>query len=98
MESPETKIELRNLKIEDYQDLKEAMEKAYTDYDDEPWRLKDIRLLLDKFPEGQICVCVNDQVVGCALSVIVDYDKFGDNHTYEQIVGDYTFNTHTSDG
>lgn len=98
MESPETKIELRNLKIEDYQDLKEAMEKAYTDYDDEPWRLKDIRLLLDKFPEGQICVCVNDQVVGCALSIIVDYDKFGDNHTYEQIVGDYTFNTHTEDG
>ncbi len=98
METAETKIEIRHLLIEDYKDLKNAMVEAYTDYDDEPWRLKDIRILLAKFPEGQIAVCVNDKVVGCALSIIVDYNKYGDNHRYEQIVGDYTFDTHDADG
>ena len=33
-------------------------------------------------------------MVGCALSLIVDYDKFGDDHTYRQITGNYTFSTH----
>ncbi len=98
MDTQEMKIEIRHLRIDDYKDLKSAMVEAYSDYDDEPWRLKDIRILLEKFPEGQIAVCVNDKVVGCALSIIVDYDKYGDNHTYEQIVGDYTFNTHDPDG
>ena len=37
-------------------------------------------------------------VVGCALSLIVDYKKFGDEHTYKQITGNYTFNTHSSKG
>ncbi len=98
MEPVETKIEIRHLLIEDYEDLKLAMVEAYTDYDGDPWRLKDIGVLLDKFPEGQVAVCVNDKVVGCALSLIVDYSKYGDNHTYEQIVGNYTFNTHDPDG
>lgn len=98
MDTQEMKIEIRHLRIDDYKDLKSAMVEAYTDYDDEPWRLKDIRILLDKFPEGQIGVCINDKVVGCALSIIVDYNKYGDNHTYEQIVGNYTFDTHDPDG
>ncbi len=34
----------------------------------------------------------------CALSIIVDYKKFGDEHTYKQITGNYTFNTHTRKG
>lgn len=37
-------------------------------------------------------------VVGCALSIIVDYKKFGDEHTYKQITGNYTFNTHDRKG
>jgi hypothetical protein len=40
----------------------------------------------------------NNEVVGCALSIIVDYKKFGDNHTYKQITGNYTFNTHDPKG
>ena len=32
------------------------------------------------------------------MSIIVDYDKFEHNHTYEQITGNYTFSTHTNDG
>lgn len=28
----------------------------------------------------------------------MDYDKFEDDHTYADVTGDYSFNTHTSDG
>jgi len=41
---------------------------------------------------------VNGIVAGCALSIIVDYTKYGDKHTYVQITGNYTFSTHDPNG
>lgn len=62
------------------------------------WREEQIQSLLDKFPDGQICVLINGKIAGSALSIIVDYEKFGDEHTYEQITGNYTFKTHNPEG
>jgi GNAT superfamily N-acetyltransferase len=56
--------------------------------------LETINKLINKFPQGQIVIKVDGMVVGCALSIIVDYNRFGDSHTYKQITGNYTFNTH----
>ncbi len=91
-------IEIRQLTAEDYLDLKESMMSAYADMQGSYWREPTIRRLMNLFPEGQIAVTVNEKVVGCALSIIVDYEKYGDNHTYEQITGYYTFNTHDPKG
>lgn len=91
-------IEVRHLTTEDYKDLKESMLSAYADMQGSYWREGTIQRLIDIFPEGQIAVTVNGKVVGCALSIIVEYDKFGDDHTYEQITGFYTFNTHNPKG
>ncbi len=91
-------IEVRNLTVEDYQQLKESMIQAYASMGGQYWQEKALERLISKFPEGQICVALNDKVVGCALSLIVDYRKFGDNHTYQQITGSYTFETHDPTG
>lgn len=88
------KIEVRNLRLKDYLDLKNAMIEAYAGIGGSYWKENHIKKLLKIFPEGQICVLVNGKVVACALSIIVDYEKFGDNHTYAEITGNYTFNTH----
>lgn len=94
----EIKIELRNLKLEDYLGLKQSMMEAYPGWVGGYWEKRDIKKLLSKFPEGQLCVVVNDVIAGCALSLIVDYKKFGDNHTYEKITGNETFSTHDPKG
>jgi predicted amidohydrolase/GNAT superfamily N-acetyltransferase len=90
-------ISLGFLSLDDYQELKEAMIEVYN-IEDPYWKKSEISSLIKKFPEGQIVIKVNDQIAGCALSIIVDYKKFGDNHTYRKITGNYTFNTHTDDG
>jgi predicted amidohydrolase/GNAT superfamily N-acetyltransferase len=54
--------------------------------------------LLDIFPDGQIAILVDGKVVGTALTLVIDYDKFGDDHTYEEITGNYTFDTHNPKG
>jgi len=91
-------IELSFLSYSDYQELKNAMIEAYTNLPNTYWAQQHINSLITKFPEGQVVIKVNGEIAGCALSIIVDYDKYGLNHTYKEITGNYTFNTHTPKG
>ncbi|MEH0154187.1 bifunctional GNAT family N-acetyltransferase/carbon-nitrogen hydrolase family protein [Limibacter armeniacum] len=93
----EQHIELRHLQISDYVELNEAMIQAYSGLD-MSWERKNIAKLLNIFPEGQLCIAVNGKVVASALSIIVQYGKFGDNHTFKSITGNHTFDTHDPDG
>ena len=62
------------------------------------WKKEQIASLVDKFHEGQIAIKVNGELAGCAFSIMVKYEEFANHHTYEEITGDYTFNTHSKDG
>lgn len=90
-------IELRNLRIEDFLELESSMKEAYKKLGSY-WKRHHIEKLLEIFPEGQICIVADGKIVGSALSLIVDYKRFGDKHTYEQITGNYTFDTHDPEG
>jgi len=91
-------IELKFLDLDDYQELKTAMISAYSNMPGAYWKEKHIEALIKKFPDGQVVIKINGKLAGVALSIIVDYDKFDDNHTYEQITGNYSFKTHNPDG
>jgi predicted amidohydrolase/GNAT superfamily N-acetyltransferase len=91
-------IELRTLRIDDYDRLKDMMIRSYHDWAGSHWKEPQIRTLLDRFPEGQFVILADDELVGCALSIIVDYNRFGDDHTYRQITADFTFDSHDPDG
>ncbi len=91
-------IELTYLSIDDYDALKEAMLLSYHSMPDAFWKKNHIQALIDKFPEGQVIIKVNNELAGCALSIIVDYNKFEDKHTYKEITDNYTFNTHNNNG
>ena len=91
-------IELTYLSIDDYQELKSTMIDAYTSMPNSYWKEEHIAELIKRFPEGQVVIKVNNQIAGCALSIILDYDKFDEHHTYKEITGNYSFTTHTSKG
>lgn len=91
-------IELQFLTLGDYQELKSAMIEAYSNMPNSFWGEKHIKTLIEKFPEGQVVIKINNQLAGCALSIIVDYDKFDEHHTYKELTGNYTFDTHKTDG
>ena len=91
-------IELKFLDLDDYQELKTTMISAYTNMPDSYWKEHHIKSLIQKFPEGQVVIKINGQLAGCALSIIVNYDDFEEDHTYTDITGHYSFNTHTNDG
>ena len=78
------KVELRNLQIEDYAQLAQSFTRVYADKD-VFWTHEQIEKLISIFPEGQIVTVVDDKIVGCALSIIVDYDMVKGDHTYAKI-------------
>jgi len=94
MQAKINKVELRNLEIEDYKQLKKSMIESYPEMADSYWGSEDIERLLSIFPEGQLVILVDGIVVGSALSLIVDEKLVEKRHNYQQISGDYTFSTH----
>ena len=91
------KVELRNLRMEDYDQLAGSFKRIYADHD-VFWTHAQIKKLITIFPEGQVVIVVDDKIVGCALSIIVDYNSVKGDHTYAKVTGNETFNTHKPNG
>ena len=90
-------VALRNLQMSDYDQLAKSFRRIYGDSDvfgTHAQRKK----LIPIFPEGQVVIIADDKIVGCALSIIVDYNMVKGNHTYAQVTGNETFNTHDPNG
>ena len=93
-----SKIQVRPLQIEDYQQLAQSFRRVYADGSDVFWTHEQIETLLRIFPEGQVVTVADDKIVGCALSIIVDYDLVKGDHTYAKVTGHETFSTHNPSG
>lgn len=91
-------IEISFLQMSDYEELKKVMISSYQNMPDAYWKEDQIQALIKKFPEGQVVIKINNEIAGCVLSIIVDYDTYPNNHTYKDITANYTFNSHTMKG
>ncbi len=58
-------IEIRHLRISDYEELLTSMQEAYAEMDS-VWSFENIKRLLGKFPDGQIVALADGVIVGCA--------------------------------
>ncbi len=91
-------IKLDFLTLDDYNELKQAMIESYSNMPNSYWKEQQIKRLIDIFPEGQVVIKINSQIAGVALSIRVDYSVYENNHTYKEITGNYSFNTHSHEG
>jgi predicted amidohydrolase/GNAT superfamily N-acetyltransferase len=91
-------IEIHFLKIDDYEELKDVMINSYASMPNSYWKEHHIQALINKFPEGQVIVKVNNKIAACALSIMVEYDFFMKTHTYRGITSNYTFDSHSPNG
>lgn len=91
------RLRLRQTQVEDYDDIHEIMERVYPDLDG-AWSREQFVSQIHRFPEGQICIEDHGKVVAAAISLIVEYRRFGDQHSYWQITGNGYLTTHDPDG
>lgn len=61
------------------------------------WSKTNINDLIKLFPEGQLCVEVDERVVACALAIITGSKQSNQYHTYTEITNN-RFSTHDPEG
>lgn len=85
MSPDELYLQMRNLTVTDYPQLKQLMDKVYPDLGG-AWSERTIARLVKDFPEGQIVLEDKGVVVGVALTVMVKYARFSNPHTYDDLM------------
>ncbi len=92
----EARVIVRQLRKSDLRDVQRVHRGAYPDL--ESWDLQQFAHQLDLFPEGQLCVEVDGQVVATSSSLIVTLNDLKANHTYQDVCQDGMIRTHDPDG
>lgn len=93
----ETRLRLRHLTVDDYEAVASIMDRVYAGLGG-AWPREKFIAQLQRFPEGQIGIEDNGPIVAAAFSAIVDYESFGDDHTYAEITGGAWLTTHDPEG
>ncbi|MFJ7978983.1 GNAT family N-acetyltransferase [Lysinibacillus xylanilyticus] len=76
-------IVVRNILKEDLADVAALSMKCFGP--DMALKYEHFESQIELFPEGQICLEYNGKIVGTALSLIVNFEDYGDSHSYFQI-------------
>ncbi len=91
------RLELRNTRLTDYDDIRAIMDAVYGAMGG-AWTEAEFASQIRLFPEGQMCIEDAGRVVAAAVSMIVDYAKYGDHHTYDRIVAGGFLTNHDAGG
>lgn len=91
------KLLLRHLTLDDYPQIAELMDQVYGNLGG-AWKKDQYTAQVQCFPEGQIGIEDNGVLVAAGFCMIVDYNQFGDNHTYAQITSNGYLTHHTLSG
>lgn len=92
----EKKVHLRQLRIEDYDDLVAMQERCFPGMI--PWGIDQIESQLQMFPEGQICLEYNGRLVASSSSLIVDYDRYEAWQDWKLVADAGYIRNHTASG
>ncbi|MED4963931.1 GNAT family N-acetyltransferase [Heyndrickxia coagulans] len=92
----EKKIEVRNIRFEDIDDIMALSKKCFPGM--EPWKHEQLESHIRIFPEGQFCVEYEGKIVGSCSSLIVNFDEYEDQHTWDTITANGYITNHNPHG
>jgi predicted amidohydrolase/GNAT superfamily N-acetyltransferase len=81
----EKRIKLRVLKPEDYEAIVALQRQCFPDM--KTWTREQFDSLIKVFPEGQLCITLNREIIASSSSLIVDLDEYHETHTWRDISG-----------
>ncbi len=96
LERFQKKIVLRTLRLEDYEDLVKLQEVCFPGM--KPWSREQLQSQLTIFPQGQLCIEYNERIVASSSSLIIDFDLYGDKHTWFDIADHGMIRNHLDTG
>jgi len=96
LESFEKKILLRQLRIEDYEQIVEMAKLCFPGM--QPWGREQIESQLRMFPDGQVCIEYQGKIVASCSSLIVDFDLHAEWHDWREIADGGYIKNHDPEG
>lgn len=90
------KLTIRNTRLEDIDALVRLQREVYPDI--AAWHRDRVVHQIEVFPEGQLVAFYGDQLVGCASSLVILWDEWADEHSWDEITAAGTFDTHNTAG
>ena len=89
-------LNVRNTRPEDIDALVRLQTLVYPSID--AWDRDRVAHQIEVFPEGQFVAFYGNRLVGCASSLVILWDEWAEEHTWDQITASGTFDTHTVEG
>ncbi|MDN4527665.1 bifunctional GNAT family N-acetyltransferase/carbon-nitrogen hydrolase family protein [Fictibacillus fluitans] len=93
----EKKIELRNIQYNDIDEILELQRTCFPGHM-EPWKREQLESHLDIFPEGQFVVTFEGKIIGSCSSLIINFDEYDDQHTWDEITDEGYITNHNPNG
>jgi predicted amidohydrolase/GNAT superfamily N-acetyltransferase len=93
----QTRLQLRVITPDDYDQLAEVMDLVYPDIGG-AWPKTTIQALVNAFPDGQIAIEDNGRLVAAALTIKVNYQRYSSKHTYKDVVSEKEIAQHDDRG
>ncbi len=90
------RVAVRHTRHEDIPRLIELQRRTYATI--APWSAEKFASQLEVFPQGQVVAEIDGRIVGAASSLIVRWDEWPVEHSWQEITGKGTFDTHDPHG
>lgn len=62
------------------------------------WHRDRVVQQIEMFPQGQLVAYYDSRLVGCASALVIRWDEWADEHTWDEITAAGTFDTHDPAG
>lgn len=92
----ETKVRVRRTRVEDYDEIVAMQALCFPGMP--TWKKEQIESQISHFPEGQLVVEYEGEVVASSSSLVVDFDRYSDWHNWKEIADSGYIRNHTPDG
>jgi GNAT superfamily N-acetyltransferase len=87
---------VRNTRLEDIEPLIALQQRVYPDIPS--WSAEQMKNQLAAFPQGQLIAEVDGELAGCASSLVITWDDWGEHHTWDEITASGSFDSHNPMG
>lgn len=90
------KIKSRELNFEDFNAVTSLQLLCFPEMI--PWKLEQFKNIIEIFPEGQICIEYNGDIIASSCSLLIDSSKYSESSSWHELTDNGYINNHQKDG
>jgi predicted amidohydrolase/ribosomal protein S18 acetylase RimI-like enzyme len=92
----ESKLIVRNIESKDFDEIIALQKLCFPKMI--PWERDQLSSHIRIFPEGQICVEYDGVIIGSSSSLIINFDEYNEQHSWDEITDEGYITNHDPDG